>query len=59
MNKIILMGRVTRDPDVRYSADNKANARFSLRLNVDLNERERTQIFCFLILLLLDDWQNL
>ena len=33
MNKIILMGRVTRDPDVRYSADNKANARFSFAVN--------------------------
>lgn len=35
MNKIILMGRITRDPEVRYSQGNEpmAIARFSLAVN--------------------------
>jgi len=35
MNKTILMGRLTRDPDVRYSTGEKANAtaRFSVAIN--------------------------
>ncbi len=32
MNKSILMGRLTRDPDVRY-ADNKAYARFTIAVD--------------------------
>lgn len=30
MNKVILMGRLTRDPEVRYSADQMAVARYTL-----------------------------
>ena len=33
MNKIILMGRLTRDPEVRYSDDNKAIGRFALAVD--------------------------
>ena len=33
MNKIILMGRLTRDPEVRYSDDNKAVGRFTLAVD--------------------------
>ena len=33
MNKIILMGRLTRDPEVRYSDDNKAVGRFVLAVD--------------------------
>lgn len=33
MNKIILMGRITRDPEVRYSDDNKAVGRFALAVD--------------------------
>ena len=33
MNKIILMGRLTRDPEVRYSEDNKAVGRFALAVD--------------------------
>ena len=35
MNKVILMGRLTRDPEVRYSSngDNLAIARYSLAVN--------------------------
>ena len=35
MNKAILMGRLTRDAEVRYSADNKAVARFNLAVDRD------------------------
>lgn len=33
MNKIILMGRLTKDPDVRYTQDSKAVARFYLAVD--------------------------
>lgn len=33
MNKVILMGRLTRNPDIKYSADNKAFARYSLAVD--------------------------
>ena len=33
MNKVIMMGRLTRDPEVRYSNDNKAVANFTLAVD--------------------------
>lgn len=33
MNKIILMGRLTKDPEVRYTQDSKAVARFYLAVD--------------------------
>ena len=33
MNNVVLMGRLTRDPDVRYSANNSAVARFSIAVD--------------------------
>ena len=33
MNKVILMGRLTRDPEVRYGDNQKAVARFSLAVD--------------------------
>lgn len=33
MNKVILMGRLTRDPEVRYAQDNMAVARFSIAVD--------------------------
>lgn len=33
MNKVIEMGRLTRDPDIRYSQDNKAIARYTLAVD--------------------------
>lgn len=33
MNKAIHMGRLTKDPEIRYSSDNKAVARFSLAVD--------------------------
>lgn len=33
MNKVIMMGRLTRDPEVRYTNDNKAVANFTLAVD--------------------------
>lgn len=33
MNKVILMGRLTRNPEVRYSQNNTATARFTLAVD--------------------------
>ena len=33
MNKVILMGRLTKDPDVRYSSDGNAIAKYSLAVD--------------------------
>lgn len=33
MNKLIMMGRLTKDPEVRYGSDGKAIARFSLAVD--------------------------
>lgn len=33
MNKAIIIGRMTRDPEVRYSQDNKAVAKFTLAVD--------------------------
>lgn len=33
MNKIILMGRVTREPDIRYGGDNRAVARYCIAVD--------------------------
>ena len=33
MNKVILMGRLTKDPDIRYSNDNKAVAKYTLAVD--------------------------
>ena len=33
MNKVVLIGRVTRDPELRYTASNIPNVRFTLAVN--------------------------
>ena len=33
MNKVFLIGRLTRDPELRYSADNNAVCRFSIAID--------------------------
>lgn len=33
MNKVILIGRLTRDPDIRYTADSTAIARYTLAVD--------------------------
>lgn len=40
MNKVILMGRLTRDPEIRYTQNNMAVARFSIAI-----DRPRARIF--------------
>lgn len=48
MNKVILMGRLTKDPEVRYSAgeNNTAVARFSVAINRRANNAETDFINC-------------
>ena len=38
MNKVILMGRLTRDPEVRYTQTNKAVGQFTVAVNNDKNK---------------------
>lgn len=42
MNQVNLIGRLTRDPDVRYTQDQKAVARFSIAINTGFGENQRT-----------------
>ena len=37
MNKVFLIGRLTRDPELRYSADNNAVCRFSIAIDRDFS----------------------
>lgn len=41
-NKVILMGNLTRDPEVRYSANNQAMARFSVAVNNSWRDKSGT-----------------
>lgn len=43
MNKVIMMGRLTKDPETRYTADQKAVASFTLA--VEKLDKERTADF--------------
>ena len=42
MNQVNLIGRLTRDPDVRYTQDQKAVARFSIAINNGYGDNQRT-----------------
>ena len=42
MNQVNLIGRLTRDPDVRYTQDQKAVARFSIAINTGYGDNQRT-----------------
>lgn len=42
MNQVNLIGRLTRDPDVRYNQNQMAVARFSLAINTGYGDNERT-----------------
>lgn len=42
MNQVNLIGRLTRDPDVRYNQNQTAVARFSIAINNGYGENERT-----------------
>ena len=44
MNNVSLMGRLTKDPEVRYSANTQlANARFSVAVDRRLSKEKRTE----------------
>lgn len=47
MNKVILMGRLTKDPEVRYSQGEKATAiaRFGLAVESGYKDKKRTDFF--------------
>jgi len=42
LNKVILVGRLTRDPEVRYTQKGTALASFSIAVNTGFGEKKRT-----------------
>lgn len=46
MNNVILMGRLTRDPELKYSQAGKAYCRFTVAINRDFNKDEADFINC-------------
>ena len=42
MNKVTLIGRITKDTELRYTNSNKAYTQFSLAVNTGYGEKERT-----------------
>lgn len=46
MNNVILMGRLTRDPELKYSQAGKAYCRFTVAVNRDFNREEADFINC-------------
>ena len=46
MNNVILMGRLTRDPELKYSQARKAYCRFTVAVNRDFNKDEADFINC-------------
>lgn len=46
MNNVILMGRLTRDPELKYSQAGKAYCRFKVAVNRDFNKDEADFINC-------------
>lgn len=61
MNKVILMGRLTRDPQVRYTQgqDPMAIARFTLAVDKRGRKQEGSKMLTFLLVLLLGKVRNL
>lgn len=45
MNKVILMGRLTRDPDIRYTKDSVAVGRYTLAVNRKVRNEEQAADF--------------
>ena len=45
MNKVILMGRLTRDPEIRYTQDQKAVARFALAVYRRFSQQKEAYFF--------------
>nr|DAR69317.1 MAG TPA: Single strand binding protein [Caudoviricetes sp.] len=46
MNNVTLMGRLTRDPELKYSQAGKAYCRFTVAINRDFNKDEADFINC-------------
>lgn len=46
MNNVTLMGRLTRDPELKYSQAGKAYCRFTVAVNRDFNKDEADFINC-------------
>ena len=46
MNNVILMGRLTRDPELKYSQAGKAYCRFTVAINREFNREEADFINC-------------
>ena len=46
MNNVIIMGRLTRDPELKYSQAGKAYCRFTIAVNRDFNKDEADFINC-------------
>lgn len=46
MNNVILMGRLTRDPELKYSQAGKAYCRFTVAVNREFNKDEADFINC-------------
>lgn len=46
MNKVVLMGRLTGDPELRYTTSNMANAKFRLAVDRDYKKDEVDFINC-------------
>ena len=41
MNQVNLIGRLTKDPDIRYTQDQMAIARFSIAINTGYGDKQR------------------
>ena len=46
MNNVTLMGRLTRDPELKYSQSGKAYCRFTVAINREFNKEEADFINC-------------
>lgn len=46
LNKCVLQGRLTKDPEIRYTTDNKAVASFALAVDRDYNRQQVDFINC-------------
>lgn len=46
MNHVVLMGRLARDPELKYSQSGKAFSRFTVAVNREFNREEADFINC-------------
>ena len=46
MNNVVLIGRLTKDPELKYSQAGKAYCRFTVAVNRDFNKEEADFINC-------------